>query len=86
MLASSIVKRSFSGLMQPLDYGQGAPVGFLFLEKASILIFGNHDYILRLFPLLMSSLAIVFMWRVTEIYLDDWPDQLLYRFLPCATD
>src|SRR5690606_12042987 len=32
-LALNIINRSFGGLTQPLDYNQGAPVGFLFIEK-----------------------------------------------------
>ena len=44
-------------LTQLLDYHQAAPIGFLFIEKLSILVFGNHDYIMRLFPLLAGILA-----------------------------
>ncbi len=35
MLAGSIVGRSFRALVPPLDYGQLAPVPFLWLERAS---------------------------------------------------
>ena len=72
LLASNIVNRSFAGLMQPLDYGQGAPIAFLFIEKSLIELFGNKDYVLRLVPLLASILAIFLMWRVAEAYIDGW--------------
>lgn len=50
VLALNIVNRSYLELMQPLDYDQGAPIGFLFLEKLAIQILGNNEYALRLFP------------------------------------
>ena len=62
-LALNIVYRSFGELTQLLDYHQAAPVGFLFIEKASILLFGNHDYVMRLFPLLAGILAIYLIYK-----------------------
>ena len=52
MLALNIVQRGFAGLLQPLDYDQGAPVGFLLVEKLFNSILGKHELALRLFPLL----------------------------------
>jgi Dolichyl-phosphate-mannose-protein mannosyltransferase len=72
MLASNIVNRSFGGLMQPLNHGQGAPIAFLFIEKALIEHLGNKDYVLRLFPLLASIVAIFLMWKVAEDYIGGW--------------
>ena len=40
MLATSIVSRSFRGLLHPLDYGQLAPVPFLWLERAAVAVGG----------------------------------------------
>ncbi|MDO6435549.1 O-antigen ligase family protein [Flavitalea sp. BT771] len=59
MLALNIVEKSFTGLLQPLDHSQVAPVLFLFIEKASTRIFGNSEMALRLFPLICSILALV---------------------------
>ena len=67
-LALNIVGRSFTGLIQPLDFEQGAPLGFLFIEKTILLILGNKDYILRLFPLLSGLLSIYFLYRICREY------------------
>jgi Dolichyl-phosphate-mannose-protein mannosyltransferase len=80
MLANNIVNRSFVGLTRPLDANQGAPIGFLFIQKVFIELFGNQDYVLRLFPLLTSILAIPLMWRVAQAYVGRWPSLLALSF------
>lgn len=65
-LALNLVNRSFVELTQLLDYHQAAPVGFLFIEKLSILIFGNHDYIMRLFPLFAGILAVYLIYKIAR--------------------
>lgn len=67
-LALNIVDRSFIGLTQPLGYHQAAPVGFLFIEKALILLFGSRDYILRIFPIFAGILGIYLIYRITSDY------------------
>lgn len=67
-LAVNLVSRSFVGLTKPLDYHQAAPVGFLFIEKVFILLFGNNEYILRLFPLISGILAIYLVYRIVSGY------------------
>ena len=64
-LAINIVSRSFIELTRPLGFHQAAPVGFLFIEKFLITVFGNHDYILRLFPLFSGILALYLIYRIT---------------------
>lgn len=54
MLALNIVNRDFGSLFQPLDYDQGAPIGFMLVEKTFNLIFGRHEFSLRLFQLLIG--------------------------------
>lgn len=53
-LAQNIIGRSFVGLLAPLDRQQVAPLGFLWLEKAAVSLFGTSEYALRLVPLLAS--------------------------------
>ena len=67
-LAYNLATRSFSGLTQPLDYHQGAPIGFLFIEKLSMLLFGNNEYALRLFPLISGILAIILLYFIACRY------------------
>src|SRR5215212_6803017 len=54
MLALNIVDRNFAGMFQPLDYDQGAPIGFLLVEKMVNSILGKNELALRLFPLLIG--------------------------------
>ena len=58
MLALNIVERTFAGMLQPLDYDQGAPMGFLLVEKISNIIFGKHELVLRLFPFLVGLVSL----------------------------
>ncbi|RLD19739.1 MAG: hypothetical protein DRI69_07745 [Bacteroidetes bacterium] len=60
-LALNIINKSFGELLQPLDYRQVAPIGFLYVEKIFVNIFGPSEYALRLFPLL-SFLGSVYLF------------------------
>lgn len=72
MLALNIVNRSFSGLLRPLQYSQSPPLGFLYIEKLFITLFGNHDHILRLFPFLAGIAAIFVMAWLAKRILPGW--------------
>ncbi len=60
-LALNIVGKTFAQLFHPLDHGQAAPVGFLLVEKLAVLMLGNSEFSLRLFPLL-CGVASVFLF------------------------
>lgn len=64
MLSINIVNRSFLGLTEWLEYDQQAPIGFLWLQKVSVLIFGNNEYALRLVPFLAGCAALWLMYRI----------------------
>lgn len=67
-LALNIVNRALGSLTLLLDYDQGAPIGFLFIQKFLILAFGNSEYVLRLFPLLSGILAVYLICRLAREY------------------
>lgn len=62
LLANNIVDRGFGGLLDPLSGDQGAPVLFLWLERAAVLVGGNNEYALRVLPLVagVTLLPIVY--------------------------
>ncbi len=67
MLAVNIVNRSYLELTRWLDYDQQAPIGFLWLQKTAVLLFGDHEFALRLVPFLAGCLALVLMYRLTRL-------------------
>lgn len=66
LLASSVLRRGFAGLLQPLDYAQGAPAGFLMLQKAAVTLLGAGEHALRLVPLLAGLAAVLLYPRVAR--------------------
>jgi hypothetical protein len=63
MLALNLVDRSPRQLLEPLDWNQGAPVGFLLVVKAAIVVLGPGEWALRLVPFVGSVLGLVgFAW------------------------
>lgn len=61
MLALNVVHRSYRGFFDQLDFLQGAPVGFLSLQKASVEVLGNHEYALRLAAFAAGASAVVLL-------------------------
>ena len=66
MLANNILGRDFAGLFHQLDNNQGAPVGFLLLQKTITLMLGDSEYALRLVPFLTGCLALVMMFLLAR--------------------
>ena len=64
MLALNIVNRGFAGLFQPLDYDQGAPIGFLLVEKVFNVMFGDHEFVFRLFPFIAGIAALYLFYQL----------------------
>lgn len=62
MLTNNILSRSFVGLTRPLSNDQGAPLGFLFLQKTITLLLGDSEYTLRLFPLTAALISLALMF------------------------
>lgn len=58
MIALNVGARSFGGLARPLDYGQVAPVPFLWAERLAVLVGGMNEYALRLLPFVSGVLLL----------------------------
>ncbi|MBD2312016.1 glycosyltransferase family 39 protein [Desertifilum sp. FACHB-1129] len=69
VLALNIVNRSYGELFQPLDYEQGAPIGFLLIEKLATQLLGENEYALRLLPFVSSIVALVLVLRFAKQWL-----------------
>lgn len=69
-LAVNLIQRSFRELAAPLDYDQAAPIGFLFLQKAVVLALGDHEYALRLVPLLAGLGSLALFYRIAAALLE----------------
>lgn len=81
VLALNIVNRSYLELLQPLDYDQGAPFGFLIVEKLAIQIFGNNEYALRLFPLLSGIMSLLLFYQLAKRFLRGYAVPIGLAFL-----
>ncbi|HWA97707.1 MAG TPA: glycosyltransferase family 39 protein [Pirellulales bacterium] len=61
-LADNFLTRDFLGLLRPLDHCQVAPIGYLWIELATVKLFGFSELTLRL-PSIVSSLAALLLFR-----------------------
>lgn len=69
MIALNIVQRDAAGLLEPLDWDQGAPVLWLLLMRAVVVLLGHDELILRLPALLAGLLALPMTFRAAWTYL-----------------
>ena len=65
-VALNILDRSYLELFQPLEYNQGAPIGFLLAVKFATQLFGSSEYSLRLFPFLSGILSIFLFYKIAR--------------------
>lgn len=69
-LCSSFPHMSFADIFtQTLDYGQKAPVGFLFLVKCAINLLGFNELALRVIPLLAGIAALLLYAKLCKSFL-----------------
>ncbi|HLK32502.1 MAG TPA: hypothetical protein VKT29_05390 [Terriglobales bacterium] len=68
-LALNILHRSYAGLLRPLENHQGAPIGFLLLEKFAVRSLGANEYALRLLPLVAGLIALLLFCQTARLAL-----------------
>lgn len=66
MLGISLAERDLAGLTQPLEYGQGAPMLFVFGSKLVTMVAGFSGMALRVIPLLAGCLFLPFFWYLAS--------------------
>jgi hypothetical protein len=66
VLALNIINRNYLKLTETLDYEQGAPIGFLWVEKFIVQLLGNNEYSLRLFPLIAGIISLFLFWQLAK--------------------
>ncbi|GGB87057.1 glycosyltransferase family 39 protein [Dyadobacter sediminis] len=69
-LASSLIHMDFLQLATlPLEYQQRAPVGFLWLSRLGVVLFGKKELALRLFPFLCGIASLLLFVPVARHFL-----------------
>jgi hypothetical protein len=66
-LALNVMTRSYGALLQPLDWGQAAPIGFLWLERAIASHAEAPDLWLRLVPWCAGAALPWLLWRLGRL-------------------
>jgi len=69
VLALNLIRRDYLGLIQPLEYDQVAPAGFLWVEKLLLQLFGNTEPVLRIFPLIFGVASVVLFFLIAKRFL-----------------
>lgn len=68
-IATSIAKGSIGSFFGPLEYGHFVPPGFSLVSRLFIVVFGNSDLTIRLFPYISSILSLFLFQKVARIYI-----------------
>jgi len=69
-LSSSLIRMNYTDLAtQVLDYQQKAPIGFLWMVRFVITLFGNNEIVLRLIPLLSGIISLFLYIKVCRSFL-----------------
>jgi hypothetical protein len=69
LLALNLIERDLAGLVRPLAHDQAAPLGFLFVERMMVVLFGASEYALRAFPLVAGIATLFVFWRLASALL-----------------
>ena len=67
-LAVNIQERDYEGLLQPLEYRQVAPIGFLRITKLFTNSIGDSELVYRFIPFLSGVLFLLFLYLYNEFH------------------
>lgn len=85
MLALNLAGRDLAALLsKPLAHHQGAPPGFLTVEKLAITALGNHELAFRLLPMLAGTLGLLVFYLAARRVLAGLPLVLATALLACG--
>jgi 4-amino-4-deoxy-L-arabinose transferase-like glycosyltransferase len=81
LLCINVLIRSFRGLLQPLEFGQSAPILFLWSEHLAVRVAGVGERALRFVPFAASLAMFPLSWRLFKRFLEPWPAVLALALL-----
>jgi len=81
LLSLNVATRSYTGLLETLDYDQVAPVLFLWLLRLAADLGGVNELALRFVPLVAGIVLPIATWSVARRVLDPWPAVLAAAFV-----
>jgi hypothetical protein len=67
-IALNLLNRSHIGLLQPLDYHPGAPLGFLWSTRLLMSLLGPNEFALRGYSLICGILVLPVFMRWLETF------------------
>lgn len=69
--ALGIVSEDFDGYIPAaINYSITSPVGFFEIERIAVMLFGNTEYALRLFPFLCGVISLFLFYKVARSFLN----------------
>ncbi len=67
-IVMSLMSRDYAGLVQPLEHGQIAPLGFMWAERAAVQLLGCGELALRLLPWLTGIFSLgLYTWFARRV-------------------
>lgn len=70
MVAINFFDSSYTDLFSPLEYGQIAPLGWLWLEKLMFDLGGGSVLLMRLPAFIAGSVSVVLFWQVAQRFVE----------------
>jgi hypothetical protein len=89
MLASSLVRLSYGELLLTLDFKQGAPIGYLWIVKSLVYLFGTSEYVLRILSLFSGLGSILLFFMILKNAFGDlrpWVGTAFFATIPFLID